>query len=62
MAFDLDSIIEDKPLMLSTAVSAGQATIDTAYEVDKLADLVDFVNLMAYDVTPILLTFKSQLI
>ena len=47
----MDSIIVDKPLILSAAVSAGQATIDTSYEVEKLANLVDFINLMAYDVS-----------
>ncbi|RNA12043.1 chitotriosidase-1 isoform X1, partial [Brachionus plicatilis] len=40
---------KNKTLELSIAVSGGQATIDTSYEVDKISRYVDFVNLMAYD-------------
>lgn len=41
---------KNETLELSIAVSGGQATIDTSYEVDKISQYVDFVNLMAYDV------------
>ena len=37
-------------LLLTAAVGAGQATIDTAYEVDKLNIHLDMLNLMTYDV------------
>lgn len=36
-------------LLLSAAVAAGQATIDWAYDVPKLSQAVDFINLMSYD-------------
>ncbi|XP_075398262.1 chitotriosidase-1 [Tenrec ecaudatus] len=36
-------------LLLSAAVSSGRAIVDTAYEVDKIAQGLDFINLMAYD-------------
>ena len=49
-AFDEESEQTGQPrLMLTAAVAAGKSTIDSAYEVDKLADILDFVNLMAYD-------------
>lgn len=41
---------KNETLELSIAVSGGQATIDTSYEVEKISNYVDFVNLMAYDV------------
>lgn len=46
----MDSITKGKPLLLTAAVSGGQATIDTAYEIAKMANFFDFINLMAYDV------------
>ncbi|CAF1147633.1 unnamed protein product, partial [Brachionus calyciflorus] len=49
IAFDSENKLSNNRLELSIAVSGGQATIDTAYEVDKISQLVDFVNLMAYD-------------
>ena len=49
-AFEEESEQTGRPrLMLTAAVAAGKDTIDTAYEVDKLAAILDFVNLMAYD-------------
>lgn len=49
-AFKRESAENGKPrLLLTAAVAAGVATIDTAYEVSKLARILDFVNLMAYD-------------
>ena len=49
-AFEEESEQKGQPrLMLTAAVAAGKDTIDTAYEVDKLAPILDFVNLMAYD-------------
>ena len=38
-----------KRLLLTAAVSAGKSTIDSAYEVDKIAMALDWINLMAYD-------------
>jgi chitinase len=36
-------------LLLSAAVAAGQSTVDSAYEIDKIAKSLDFINLMSYD-------------
>ncbi|XP_054965456.1 chitotriosidase-1 isoform X1 [Pan paniscus] len=36
-------------LLLSAAVPAGQTYVDAGYEVDKITQNLDFVNLMAYD-------------
>jgi GH18 family chitinase len=37
-------------LTLSIAVSADRATIDNSYQIQAINELVDFVNLVAYDV------------
>ena len=36
-------------LLLTAAVAAGKATIDKAYEIPKIAKVLDFINVMAYD-------------
>jgi chitinase len=36
-------------LLLTAAVSAGKNTIDKAYEVQKIGQILDLINLMAYD-------------
>ena len=49
-AFKKESAESGKPrLLLTAAVAAGYATIDKAYEISKLAGILDFINLMAYD-------------
>ena len=49
-AFEEESEQTGRPrLMLTAAVAAGKDTIDTAYEVDQLAAILYFVNLMTYD-------------
>lgn len=49
-AFDVEGSATGRdPLMLSIAVGAGKAVVDSAYEVDKLAKSLDFINLMTYD-------------
>ncbi|ROT83306.1 chitinase 6 [Penaeus vannamei] len=35
--------------MLTAAVAAGKSTIDTAYDIDDLANSLDFLHIMAYD-------------
>lgn len=51
MEYELEAAISNKPrLLLTAAVGAGEATIDTSYEVDKISPLLDFINLMTYDV------------
>ena len=35
--------------MLTAAVAADKKVIETAYEISKLADILDFVSVMAYD-------------
>jgi len=49
-AFKKESAESSKPrLLLTAAVAAGVETVDKAYEVSKLAGILDFINLMAYD-------------
>lgn len=36
-------------LLLTAAVAADKSTIDKAYEISQLAGILDFVNLMTYD-------------
>ena len=49
-AFKAEAAQTGQPrLLLTAAVSAGKATIDVAYEVDKLGPLLDILNLMTYD-------------
>ena len=49
-AFKKESAVSGKHrLLLTAAVAAGVGTIDKAYEVSKLAGILDFINLMAYD-------------
>ena len=49
-AFKAEAAQTEQPrLLLTAAVSAGKATIDVAYEVDKLGPLLDILNLMTYD-------------
>ena len=35
-------------LLLSAAVGAGKSTIDKAYEIAKIGQILDFLNLMTY--------------
>ncbi|XP_078370863.1 chitinase-3-like protein 1 isoform X2 [Oculina patagonica] len=49
-AFKKESAQSGKPrLLLTAAVAAGVGTIEKGYEVSKLAGILDFINLMAYD-------------
>ncbi|XP_032235662.2 chitotriosidase-1 [Nematostella vectensis] len=49
-AFKLEAAQTNRPrLLLTAAVAAGKATIDKAYEVDKIGQILDLINLMAYD-------------
>ena len=49
-AFVEESGQTGKPrLMLTAAVAADKKVIETAYEISKLADILDFVSVMAYD-------------
>uniref|UniRef100_A0A8D2L0D8 GH18 domain-containing protein n=1 Tax=Varanus komodoensis TaxID=61221 RepID=A0A8D2L0D8_VARKO len=36
-------------LLLTAAVAAGKQTVDNGYEVDKISQFLDFINLMTYD-------------
>lgn len=36
-------------LLLTAAVSAGKSTIDTAYDIPRVSQYLDFINVMAYD-------------
>jgi len=50
-AFDEDSARTGAPrLLLSTAISVGKDTIDSAYDIPSLSRLVDFFNIMSYDI------------
>lgn len=35
--------------MLTAALAAGKSTIETAYDIDDLAEELDFMHIMAYD-------------
>lgn len=49
-AFKEESAERGMPrLLLTAAVAAGHSTINKAYEISKLAGILDFINLMAYD-------------
>lgn len=49
-AFKEESAESRKPrLLLTAAVAAGHSAINNAYEISKLAGILDFINLMAYD-------------
>lgn len=49
-AFKRYSAANNTPrLLLTAAVAAPQQIVDTAYEVDKLAGVLDWINLMTYD-------------
>jgi len=49
-AFERDAAVRQQPrLTLSAAVSAGFHQIDASYEVEKIGQLLDWLNLMAYD-------------
>ena len=38
-----------RPLLLTAAVAAGRNTIDQAYDVEAMAETLDFINVMTYD-------------
>jgi len=46
---ELKAAFEPHGFLLSAAVSPGKKTIDSAYIVPKLNELLDIINLMAYD-------------
>nr|WBW70038.1 venom protein [Lampona murina] len=46
---ELKAALEPEGLLLSAAVSAGKNTIDTAYDIPKVSQYLDFINVMAYD-------------
>ena len=49
-AFNREAAETGRPrLLLTAAVAAGKATIDKAYEVDKIGHYLDLLNLMTYD-------------
>lgn len=35
--------------MLTAAMGAGKSTVETAYDIEKLAKYLDFLHIMAYD-------------
>ena len=50
LAFEYDAAQRQLPrLMLSSAVSAGYFQIDASYEVAKIGKILDWINLMTYD-------------
>ncbi|XP_076330487.1 putative chitinase 10 [Tachypleus tridentatus] len=46
---ELKSELSVKGLLLSAAVSVGQKTVETAYDIPKVAKYLDIINIMAYD-------------
>lgn len=49
LAQEMRTAFDEHGFLLTAAVSAGKATIDTAYDVPKVAEILDFINVMAYD-------------
>lgn len=49
-AFDAEGASTNRaPLLLTAAVGIGPTTADNAYDVPKLNEYMDFINLMTYD-------------
>ncbi|XP_076441133.1 acidic mammalian chitinase-like [Babylonia areolata] len=49
-AYEQDATSTGRPrLLVTAAVSAGKATIDTAYDIPKISQYLDFISLMSYD-------------
>ncbi|CAF2749502.1 unnamed protein product [Rotaria sp. Silwood2] len=46
---ELKVAFEPYNLLLTAVVAAEKSTIETAYEIDKIAKYIDFINLMTYD-------------
>lgn len=46
---ELSAAFKPDNLLLTAAVAAGKPTIDAGYEIDKISQYLDFINLMAYD-------------
>lgn len=46
---ELKAAFEPYGFLLSSAVSSGKTTIDSAYDINKLNELVDIINVMTYD-------------
>ncbi|CAG2115208.1 unnamed protein product [Medioppia subpectinata] len=46
---ELRAALKPHNYLLTAAVSAGKATIDVAYDVKQLDQLLDFINIMSYD-------------
>ncbi|KAK8736740.1 hypothetical protein OTU49_004625, partial [Cherax quadricarinatus] len=46
---DLKTALHAEGMILTAAVSAGKLTIDPAYDIPAMAENIDIVNLMAYD-------------
>jgi hypothetical protein len=44
----LKAAFQPHGLLLSAAVGAGKSTIDKAYEIAKIGQVLDFLNLMTY--------------
>lgn len=46
---ELKAVFRPLGLLLTAAVGAGKPTIDAAYEIPKVCETLDLVNLMSYD-------------
>ena len=46
---ELSAAFKPKGLLLSAAVGAGKSTVDNAYDIPKLSQYLDFINVMTYD-------------
>ena len=46
---ELKAAFRPYSLLLTAAVGAGKPTIDAGYDIPKVCDTLDLVNLMAYD-------------
>jgi len=46
---ELKDVFRPFGFLLTAAVGAGQSTVDKAYEIDKISQYLDWINLMSYD-------------
>ena len=45
-----DKVERETPLLITAAVSAGKNTIDIAYPVKEMGDILDYISVMSYDI------------
>ena len=49
MRLAFNGVNRENPLLMTAAVSASKPTIDKAYPVKEMSDVLDFISVMSYD-------------